>query len=168
VIGFLGTETPDLFANRVRAFQRGLSETGYVEGQNVAIEYRRAEGQNERLPALAADLVRRQVTVIAASAPAAVAAKGATTTVPIVFFSGGDPIERGLVVSLNRPGGNLTGVSTLGVEVAAKQLQLLHEFVRTSTIVTLRKTSTRCQGKAAGIRRLGERNDEGLSLSHRQ
>jgi putative ABC transport system substrate-binding protein len=137
VIGFLGTETPDLFANRVRAFQRGLSETGYVEGQNVAVEYRWAEGQNERLPALAADLVRRQVTVIAANGPAAVAAKVATTTVPIVFFSGGDPIERGLVVSLNRPGGNLTGVSTLGVEVAAKQLQLLHELGRTSSVVTL-------------------------------
>jgi putative ABC transport system substrate-binding protein len=137
VIGFLGTETPHLFANRVCAFQRGLSETGYVEGQNVAVEYRWAEGQNERLPALAADLVRRQVTVIAANGPAAVAAKVATTTVPIVFFSGGDPVERGLVVSLNRPGGNLTGVSTLGVEVAAKQLQLLHELVPTSTIVTL-------------------------------
>jgi putative ABC transport system substrate-binding protein len=137
VIGFLGTEPPDLFANRVRAFHKGLGETGYVEGQNVAVEYRWAEGQNERLPALAADLVRRQVTVIAANGPAAVAAKVATTMVPIVFFSGGDPVERGLVVSLNRPGGNLTGVSTLGVEVAAKQLQLLHELVRTSTVVTL-------------------------------
>jgi putative ABC transport system substrate-binding protein len=137
VIGFLSTETPDLFANRVRAFHKGLSETGYVEGRNVAVEYRWAEGQNERLAALAADLVRRQVTVIAANGPAAVAAKVATTTVPIVFFSGGDPVERGLVVSLNRPGGNLTGVSTLGVEVGTKQLQLLHELVRTSTIVTL-------------------------------
>jgi putative tryptophan/tyrosine transport system substrate-binding protein len=137
VIGFLGTETPDRFTNRVRAFRQGLSDTGYVEGQNVAVEYLWAESQNDRLPALAADLVRRQVTVIVANGPAAVAAKLATKTVPIVFFSGGDPVERGLVTSLNRPGGNLTGVSTLGVEVAPKQLQALHEWVPTATIMAL-------------------------------
>jgi putative ABC transport system substrate-binding protein len=137
VIGFLGTETPDLFTHRVRAFRQGLSDTGYVEGRNVAVEYLWAESQNDRLPALAADLVRRQVTVIVANGPAAVAAKVATTMVPIVFFSGGDPIERGLVASLNRPGGNLTGVSTLSVEVAPKQLQALHECVPTATTMAL-------------------------------
>jgi putative ABC transport system substrate-binding protein len=137
LVGFLGTETPDLFARRLGAFRRGLSETGYVEGRNVAIEYRWAESQNDRLPALVADLVRRQVTVIVANGPAAVAAKAATTTVPIVFFSGGDPVERGLVASLNRPGGNLTGVSSLGAEVGPKQLQLLHELVPTATIMAL-------------------------------
>jgi ABC-type uncharacterized transport system substrate-binding protein len=137
VIGFLSTETLVLFANRVRAFRQGLSETGYVEGQNVIVEYRWAESQNDRLPELAADLVRRQVAVIAANGLAAVAAKAATKTIPIVFFSGGDPVERGLVTSLNQPGGNLTGVSTLGAEVAPKQLQLLHELVPTATRMAL-------------------------------
>ena len=137
VIGFLGTETPELFATRLRAFNNGLGETGYVVGKNVVVEYRWAEGQNARLLALASDLVHRQVKVIVANGPAAVAAQVATTTIPIIFFSGSDPVERGFVVSLRRPGKNLTGVSTLGIEMVAKHLQLLHELVPTSTSMSL-------------------------------
>ena len=137
VIGFLSAEWPDLFADRLRVFHGGLSETGYVEGRNLAVEYRWAEGRNDRLPALAAELVRRKVTAIvtAGSTPAALAARAATTTIPIVFYLGADPVEVGLVTSLNRPGGNLTGVVTLNVEVAAKRMELLHELVPTATII---------------------------------
>jgi putative ABC transport system substrate-binding protein len=124
VMGVLSAEWPDRFADRLRAFHQGLSETGYNEGRNLVIEYRWAEGRNDRLPALAVELVRRQVTVIvtAGSTPAALAARAATTTIPIVFYLGADPVELGLVTSLNRPGGNLTGVVTLNVEVAARRL----------------------------------------------
>jgi ABC-type uncharacterized transport system substrate-binding protein len=139
VIGVLSAEWPDQFEKRLRAFREGLSETGYVEGRNLAIEYRWAEGQNDRLPALAVELVRRQVTVIvtAGSTPAALAARAATTTIPIVFYLGANPVEVGLVTSLSRPGGNLTGVVTLNVEVAAKRLELLHEMVPNVTIIAL-------------------------------
>jgi putative ABC transport system substrate-binding protein len=139
VVGFLGTESAELWADPLRAFRQGLSETGHVEGRNVAIEYRWAEGQNNRLPALAADLVRRGVTVIAAplSISAAQAAQAATATTPIVFLTAGDPVAFGLVASLNRPGGNLTGVTNLNVEVGPKRLELLHELLPTETILAL-------------------------------
>ena len=139
VIGLLGAESPDLFADRLRAYLKGLGEIGYVEGQNLAIAFRWAEGRNDRLPALADDLVGRQVSVIVAlgSAPAALAAKAATTTIPVVFFTGGDPLRLGLVASLNRPGGNLTGVTSLNVEVGPKRVELLHEVVPTTTLMAL-------------------------------
>src|SRR5262245_49238550 len=137
VVGFLGTEAADVAAEQMRAFLKGLSDSGYIEGRNVAIEYRWAEGQNDRLAALAADLVQRQVTVIAANGAAALAAKGATAKVPIVFFTGGDPVEIGLVPNLNRPGGNLTGVADLNVEVGSKRLQLLRDLVPSATVALL-------------------------------
>jgi putative ABC transport system substrate-binding protein len=131
VIGYLGPESPTVFASRVRAFREGLGEAGYAEGRNVAIEFRWAEGQHNKLPALAADLVSHQVAVIVApgGAPGALAAKSATTTIPIVFEMGADPIAIGLVNNLNRPGGNLTGVSSLNVQVTPKRLEILHEVV---------------------------------------
>ena len=139
VIGLLGSESPDLWAARIRAFHQGLAETGFIDGQNVAIEYRWAEGHNDRLPALAADLASRQVAVIAApgSSPAALAAKTATSTIPIVFWIGGDAVRLGLVASLNRPDGNLTGVTTLNVVLGPKRLELLHELIPTASVFAL-------------------------------
>jgi len=130
VIGFLGPTSPDVFSDRIRGFHRGLKETGYVEGENLTIAYRWAEGQFDRLPALAAELVRRQVAVIAAGATsAAFAAKAATTTIPILFVIPEDPVGLGLVASLARPGGNMTGVNLLAAEVVAKRLELLRALI---------------------------------------
>jgi putative ABC transport system substrate-binding protein len=148
VIGFLNAASPDSYAHLVRAFHQGLRDVGYVEGQNVAIEYRWAEGQYDRLPAMAADLVRRQVTLIAANSAAAVAAKAVTSTVPIVFDTGFDPIELGLVASLNRPGGNLTGVSNLNVELGPKRLELARELVPSATIIALLVNPTNPNAKS--------------------
>jgi putative tryptophan/tyrosine transport system substrate-binding protein len=137
-IGWLNTTSAGAYADFVRAFHRGLSETGYVEGQNVTVDYRWAESHLDRLPALAADLVRRQVSVICANGvPSTTAAKAATTTIPIVFVMGADPVAFGLVASLNRPGGNVTGATPLALELTVKRLELLHELVPAATIISL-------------------------------
>jgi putative tryptophan/tyrosine transport system substrate-binding protein len=137
VIGFLNGGSTDGYAPMVAAFRQGLKETSYIEGQNVAIEFRWAGGQYDRVPAMVAELVRRQVAVIVANTPGAPEVKAATTTIPIVFLTGNDPVQIGLVASLNRPGGNVTGVTTLNVEVAPKRLELLHELIPTATVVAL-------------------------------
>jgi ABC-type uncharacterized transport system substrate-binding protein len=138
VVGFLNGASPEGYAPFVAAFRQGLKEAGYVEGQNVTIEYRWTEGQYDRLPSLAADLVQHKVTVIAAtSTPAALAAKAATSTVPMVFTTGGDPIKLGLVASLRRPGGNVTGSAQLTVEVGPKRLELARELFPGATTVAL-------------------------------
>jgi putative tryptophan/tyrosine transport system substrate-binding protein len=138
VIGFLSSTSPQVFAARLPAFAQGLKEEGYIEGQNVVIEYRWAGDHDDRLPVLAAELVQRQVTVIVAvGSPSSVAAKAATAAIPIVFDTASDPVTLGLVASLNRPGGNLTGVTNLSIEVGQKRLQLLRELLPAATNVAV-------------------------------
>jgi putative ABC transport system substrate-binding protein len=159
VIGFLNVSSAEGYRPMVAAFRQGLQESGYVEGQNVAIEYRWAEGRGDRLGAMAADLVRRQVTVIAATtSPAALAAKAATTVIPIVFETGGDPVELGLVTSLGRPGGNITGVTQLTVGLVSKQLEALHEMLPTRRVMALLVSPTNPAGAEVASR-------EGLSAA---
>jgi putative ABC transport system substrate-binding protein len=156
VIGLLDSRTAETTADRVRGFHRGLKESGYIEGENVSIVYRWADGQNQRLPELAADLVRRQVTVIAATGatPAALAAKLATTTIPIVFAVPEDPVGLGLITSLSRPGGNLTGVNFFNAEVAAKRLELLRELVPAATRVAVLVNPSNAANTEANLRGL--------------
>jgi putative tryptophan/tyrosine transport system substrate-binding protein len=151
VVGFLDPRSPDDVIDRLRAFRQGLKETGYIEGENVAIEYRWAENQIDRLPALAADLVRRQVAVIAVpGTPAPAVAKAATSTIPIVFIAAEDPVRLGLVASLARPGGNATGVTNLGMELVQKQIEKLHEMVpRANVIAALVNPSDPALGEPA-------------------
>jgi putative ABC transport system substrate-binding protein len=138
VVGFLCSATPEAYASRLTAFHKGLGEAGFTENRNVAIEYRWAQGNYDLLPAMMADLVRRPLNVIVAiTTPAALAAKAATTDIPIIFEMGTDPVELGLVASLNRPGGNLTGVSLLNVELGSKRLELLHELVPSARMALL-------------------------------
>ena len=138
VVGFINAASAQNYTRQLAAFLKGLGESGYVDGRNVAVKYRWAEGQNDRLPAMAADLVHRQVAVMAAtSTPAALAAKAATTTIPIIFELGSDPVELGLVASLSRPGGNVTGVIQWNIEVAPKRLEVLHELLPTARVMAL-------------------------------
>jgi putative ABC transport system substrate-binding protein len=154
VIGFLGSSSPE--PQRLAAFHEGLKQAGYIEGQNAAVEYRWAGGKFAQLPALAADLVDQRVAVIAlAGVPAARAAKAATAAIPIVFAIGGDPIQLGLVASLSRPGGNVTGVTTLEFALGPKQLQLLHELVRTATTIALLRTAVEARDMQAAARAVG-------------
>jgi ABC-type uncharacterized transport system substrate-binding protein len=156
VIGYLGAESPSTFASRVSAFRQGLGETGYIEGRNVVIEFRWAESQHNRLADLAADLVSRQVAVIVApgGAPAALAAKSATTAIPIVFEMGADPLAMGLVQTLSRPGANVTGVTSLNVEITPKRLEILHEVnpAATEIAVLVNPTSPTADSQLKNLR----------------
>ena len=166
VIGFLNGGSLEGVASNVNAFREGLKQAGYVEGQNLAIEYRWANDQYDHLPALADDLVRRRVSVIVANTPANLAAKASTSAIPIVFTTGGDPVKLGLVASLDRPGGNVTGVTQLSVEIAPKRLELLHELApRASTIALLVNPSDPAQ--AEPILRASQAAAQGFGLDLR-
>jgi ABC-type uncharacterized transport system substrate-binding protein len=166
VIGFINAASARGYARQVAAFLKGLSETGFVDGQNVAIEYRWADGNNDRLPAMASDLVRRHVALIAATTtPAVLAAKAATTAIPIVFEIASDPIELGFVGSLSRPDGNLTGVTQSNLEVAAKRLELIHELVPSAhTVVVLVNPAEPTIAKATASEMLAAARTLGLEL----
>jgi len=161
VIGFLNSASPDGYAPMVAGFRQGLKETGYVEGQNLAIEYRWAGGQYDRVPTMALELVGRQVAVIVANTPGVLAVKAAITTIPIVFTTASDPVQVGLVASMSRPGGNVTGVTQLNVEVMPKLLELAHELVSTATSIavlvnpTNPNTETQLRDLQAAARILG-------------
>ena len=150
VVGFLRSASLDNATPLVSAFRQGLKEAGYIEGQNVAVEFRSAEGHNDQLPRLVAELVRLRVAVIVCNVTAASAAKGVTSTVPIVFATGDDPVGEGLVTSLSRPGGNITGVSFLGNALGAKQVELLHELVPKATTIAV-LVDTNYQGSVSGL-----------------
>jgi putative tryptophan/tyrosine transport system substrate-binding protein len=170
VVGFLNAASRDASAHVVGAFRLGLNETGYVEDRNVAVEYRWAEDHYDRLPALAAELVDRRVSVIASgrNTLAALAAKAATTTIPIVFLIGGDPVKAGLVTSLNRPGGNLTGVTTLNVEITPKRLEVLRELLPTTSIMAVLINPLNNPGIVEAERRQAQEaaNTLGLQMIH--
>ena len=181
VIGFLNSASPGPYRHLVAGFLQGLKELGYVDGQNVLIEYRWAEGQYDRLPALVADLIGRGVNIIAAlSTPAAMAAEASKTTIPIIFDTAGDPVRLGLVASLNRPGRNITGVSQLGSELVAKRLGLMHDLIPQATIVgllvnpadprtrTQRETCRRRRGTPVANQRFECQHRNGNCLSIRE
>src|SRR6266481_5543313 len=157
VIGFLNHQSPETIGDLLRAFRQGLKDTGYVEGENVAIAYRFAENQVDRLPELAADLVRRRVAVIVTSGgpPSAFAAKAATTTIPIVFAVNEDPVKLGLVASLAQPGGNLTGINFFNAELAAKRLELLRELVPGAARVAVLVNPANVTTEASTLRDVG-------------
>ena len=165
VVGFLHSASPGPYASLLAAFHQGLGEVGYIEGKNVSIEYRWAQGHYDQLPALAADLVNRQVAVIAVGGgdPAALAAKAATATIPIVLYTGTDPVTLGLVASLNRPGGNVTGVSILSSILVAKQLELLRELVPSAVTISFLvnpnnpNTEERTREMQEAVRAVGQR-----------
>jgi putative tryptophan/tyrosine transport system substrate-binding protein len=163
VIGYLSSVSPGPFAPNLAAFRRGLSQTGFIEGHNVAIEYRWAEGHYDRLAVLANELVRRRVDVIVAAGGSGAAAKAATATIPIVTLSGGDPVEEGLVTNLNRPGGNITGVALFANSLGPKRFELLHELVPTSRLIAILANPTNASGNAqrktveAAARIIGQR-----------
>jgi len=165
LIGFLGTASPEAYADRLAAIREGLKEAGYVEGQNVTIEYRWAHGRYDRLPTMAAELVHRRVAVIMTSggSPAALAAKAATTTIPIVFGTGGDPVKEGLVASLNRPGGNATGISVLTETLAAKRLEIFREVVPRADVIALLVNPT----SAPSLEQLRDTEEAARSLGQR-
>jgi putative ABC transport system substrate-binding protein len=167
VIGFLDSRSPEMAANNLPAFREGLAQTGFVEGRNVGIEYRFAELQNDRLPALAADLVRRQVAVIAGvtTTQGALVAKAATTTIPIVFAIGGDPVKNGLVASLNRPGGNVTGVSYLTNELGAKRLGLLRDLLPNAGMIAALVNPTNPNAESDAKDLLAAAQSMGLTLN---
>jgi putative ABC transport system substrate-binding protein len=156
VIGFLSSQSLEAYRERLHAFHQGLAETGYVEGRNAAVEYRWANGENDRVPVLATELMRRRVAVIVVvgSTPGALALKAATRTIPIVFLIGPDPVAAGVVASLSRPGGNLTGVTVSNVEVIAKRLELLHELVPAATTVAILVNPTNSAATEAETREL--------------
>jgi putative ABC transport system substrate-binding protein len=161
VVGFLASGSPAPRTQRIAAFRQGLEEAGYVEGRNVTIEYRFANEQYDRLPELTADLIRRQVAVIVADGDlAAFRAKAATTTIPIVFYSGGDPVRTGLVPSLNRPGGNITGVTFFGNDLTSKRLELLHELLPDAAVIALLTD----ENNAGALAQLGEVQEAARTL----